>query len=146
MADVSYRVWFGCRINGVEYERGELVTLDSANAGVQAALNHPGAPRIRVNDGGAGGTPDDGSVTDVKVAADAAIAATKISGTALVASTVDAKGDLYVGTAADAVGRLAAGTNTHVLTADSTTGTGLKWAAPAASGATASDVLLLMGG
>ena len=56
MADTSYRVWFGCRINGVEYERGELVTLDSANAGVQAALNHPGAPRIRVNDGGAGGT------------------------------------------------------------------------------------------
>ena len=61
MADTSYRVWFGCRINGVEYERGELVTLDSANAGVQAALNHPGAPRIRVNDGGAGGVPDDGS-------------------------------------------------------------------------------------
>ncbi|HQW90583.1 MAG TPA: hypothetical protein PK478_12055 [Nitrospira sp.] len=40
MADTSYRVWFGCRINGVEYERGQLVTLDSANAGVQAALLH----------------------------------------------------------------------------------------------------------
>ena len=62
MADTSYRVWFGCRINGVEYERGELVTLDSANAGVQAALNHPGAPRIRVNDGGAGGVPDDTTI------------------------------------------------------------------------------------
>ena len=79
MADTSYRVWFGCRINGVEYERGELVTLDSANAGVQAALNHPGAPRIRVNDGGAGGVPDDGSVTDVKVATDAAIAVSKLA-------------------------------------------------------------------
>ena len=145
MADVSYRVWFGCRINGVEYERGQLVTLDSANAGVQAALNHPGAPRIRVNDGGAGGTPDDGSVTDVKVAADAAIAATKIAGTAVAASTVDAKGDLLAGTAADAVGRLAVGANTYVLTADSTTGTGLKWAAPAASGLGASDLFLLIG-
>jgi len=79
MADTSYRVWFGCRINGVEYERGELVTLDSANAGVQAALNHPGAPRIRVNDGGAGGTPDDNSVTNVKVAANAAIAVSKLA-------------------------------------------------------------------
>lgn len=79
MADTSYRVWFGCRINGVEYERGQLVTLDSANPGVQAALNHPGAPRIRVNDGGAGGTPDDNSVTNVKVAADADIAVSKLA-------------------------------------------------------------------
>jgi len=84
-------------------------------------------------------------VTDVKVAADAAIAATKIAGTAVAASTVDAKGDLLAGTAADTVGRLAVGANTYILTADSTTGTGLKWSAPATSGATASDVILLMG-
>ena len=45
MADVSYRVWFGCRINGVEYERGELVTLDSANAGGQAALRSTSTAR-----------------------------------------------------------------------------------------------------
>lgn len=114
MADTSYRVWFGCRINGVEYERGQLVTLDSANAGVQAALNHPGAPRIRVNDGGAGGVPDDGSVTDVKVASDAAIA----------------------------VSKLAAGTSGQIL---STSGSTPTWSTPT-SGATASDVILLMGG
>ncbi len=113
MADTSYRVWFGCRINGVEYERGQLVTLDSANAGVQAALNHPGAPRIRVNDGGAGGVPDDGSVTDVKVATDADIA----------------------------VSKLAAGTSGQIL---STSGSTPTWSTPT-SGATASDVLLLMG-
>lgn len=93
MADTSYRVWFGCRINGVEYERGELVTLDSANAGVQAALNHPGAPRIRVNDGGAGGVPDDGSVTDVKVATDAAIAVSKLAAGTLTSATTS----MYVG-------------------------------------------------
>lgn len=146
MASTSYRVWFGCRINGTEYERGEVVTLDSADPGVQAAINHPGAPRIREESAGGGGVPDDNSVTNAKVAANAAIAATKIAGTALVASTVDAKGDLLAGTAADTVGRLAVGSNDQVLTADSTTGTGLKWAAPAAGGGSTSDVLLLMGG
>lgn len=47
---------------------------------------------------------------------------------------VDAKGDILVGTGADTPGRLAVGTNGQVLTADSTTGTGLKWAAVAAGG------------
>jgi len=58
-----------------------------------------------------------------------------INGTAAIQETiVDAKGDLIVGTGADAVARLAVGTNTHVLTADSTTATGLKWAAAAGGG------------
>ena len=43
---------------------------------------------------------------------------------------VDAKGDIIVATAADAVSRLAVGTDTHALVADSSEATGLKWAVP----------------
>ena len=49
--------------------------------------------------------------------------------TAIENTTIDAKGDLLVGSAADTVGRLAVGTNGFYLSADSTTATGLKWAA-----------------
>ena len=49
-------------------------------------------------------------------------------------STIDAKGDLIAGTADNTIGRLAVGTNGQVLTADSTTGTGLKWATPSSGG------------
>ena len=49
--------------------------------------------------------------------------------TAIENTTIDAKGDLLVGTAADTVGRLAVGTNDYYLKANSGTATGLEWAA-----------------
>ena len=50
---------------------------------------------------------------------------------------VDAKGDLLAASADNTITRLAVGTNTHVLTADSSEATGLKWAAPTTGTVTA---------
>ena len=51
---------------------------------------------------------------------------------AIAKTIVDAKGDLIGATAADTPARLAVGANNTVLTADSSTATGLKWATPTA--------------
>ena len=58
---------------------------------------------------------------------------------------VDAKGDLISATAADTPARLAVGTNGQILTADSTTATGLKWAAAATGGITLLSTTTLSG-
>jgi len=62
--------------------------------------------------------------------------ATQSASNPISANIVDAKGDLIAATAADTVSRLAVGANNTVLTADSSTATGLKWAAGASSGLT----------
>jgi hypothetical protein len=48
---------------------------------------------------------------------------------AVLATTVNAKGDLLVGTADDTIGRLAVGTNGYYLKANSSATTGLEWGA-----------------
>lgn len=60
-------------------------------------------------------------------------------------STIDAKGDLLVGTADNTVNKLTAGSNDTVLTADSSTATGLKWATPSAGGMTLLSTTTLSG-
>jgi len=52
----------------------------------------------------------------------------------------DAKGDLVGGTGANTASRLAIGSNTHVLTADSAEATGMKWAAAAGGGGATAEV------
>ena len=53
----------------------------------------------------------------------------------------DAKGDLLVGTADNAISRLGVGSNNYILTADSSTETGVKWAAPQAVGSFESSIV-----
>jgi hypothetical protein len=61
------------------------------------------------------------------------------------ATAIDAKGDLVAGTGADAFSRLAVGANDTVLTADSTTATGLKWATVSGGGLTLISTTTLSG-
>jgi hypothetical protein len=61
------------------------------------------------------------------------------------ATAIDAKGDLIAGTAADTFSRIAVGANDTVLTADSSTATGLKWATPASGGMTLLSTTTLTG-
>ena len=59
-------------------------------------------------------------------------------------STVTTKGDLIVATASGVVTRVGVGSNEFVLTADSTTASGVKWAA-ASGGGSIPDIFMLMG-
>lgn len=80
---------------------------------------------------------DQGDITEVSAGTGISVA----SGTGpvpvvtnTVATTFDAKGDLVAGTGADTFAKLTVGANNTVLTADSSTATGLKWAAAASGG------------
>lgn len=71
-----------------------------------------------------------------------------VGGTETLPVTIfDAKGDVLVGSAADAAARLAVGSDGQVLTADTASTNGVKWATPAgASGAVTQLVSTTLGG
>lgn len=78
--------------------------------------------------------------TTASQAATKAYADSVAAGGGIPLSTITTKGDLVVGTASTTVSRVGVGSNTQVLTADSTQATGVKWAAPAGGGGGSSAV------
>jgi hypothetical protein len=101
-----------------------------------------------VNSAASGGASALDDLTDVVITAAASGDILKHNGTnwvdtpdvSIQGTLADAKGDIIAATAADTFTRLAVGTDSHVLTADSTQATGLKWAAASGAGIPATIV------
>jgi hypothetical protein len=115
------------------------VTLDPA-----ALLDNNARVGVRKNSAGSTFTRRrinliEGSNVTLTVADDAGdeevdVTITSTGGSVATDTIFDAKGDLAVGTAADTAARLAVGTDGHVLIADSTQTTGVRWGAQSTGG------------
>jgi hypothetical protein len=142
-------------VNTGLFAAGDIVTIVNLGAGVctitagTATVDTSGSLALAQNQGGVlrftsasaaiffqFATPASGDIEGVT--AGTGISGGGTSGTVTItnsmATEIDAKGDLVVGTGADTFARLAVGTDGHTLVADSVEATGLKWAAPAAGG------------
>jgi hypothetical protein len=142
-------------VNTGLFAAGDIVTIINLGAGVctitagTATVTTSGSLALAQNQGGVlrftsasaaiffqFATPASGDIEGVT--AGTGISGGGTSGTVTItnsmATEIDAKGDLIVGTGADTFARLAVGTNGHTLVADSSETTGLKWAAPAGGG------------
>jgi len=143
-------------VNTGLFSAGDIVTIQNRGAGTctvtagTATVNTSGSLVLAQYQGGVlyfnsasaavfyqFATPASGDIEGVT--AGTGISGGGTSGTVTItnsmATTIDAKGDLVVGTGADTFARLAVGTNGYTLVADSSQATGLKWAAPAGGGA-----------
>jgi len=142
-------------VNTALFSAGDTVSIQNIGAGVctvtagTATVNTSGSLVLAQYQGGIlyftsastaiffqFATPASGDIEGVT--AGTGISGGGTSGTVTItnsmATAIDAKGDLVVGTGADAFSRLAVGTNGQVLTADSGEATGLKFATPAGGG------------
>lgn len=141
-------------VNTGLFAAGDIVTIINLGAGVctitagTATVTTSGSLALAQNQGGVlrftsasaaiffqFATPASGDIEGVT--AGTGISGGGTSGTVTItnsmATAIDAKGDLVVGTGADTFARLAVGTNGHTLVADSAETTGLKWAAPSST-------------
>lgn len=142
-------------VNTGLFAEGDIVTIINLGAGActitagTATVDTSGSLVLATNQGGVlrftsasaaiffqFATPASGDIEGVT--AGTGISGGGTSGTVTItnsmATAIDAKGDLIVGTGADTFSRLAVGSDTYTLVADSSTATGLKWAAPAGGG------------
>jgi hypothetical protein len=139
-------------VNTGLFAAGDIVTIINLGAGActitagTATVDTSGSLVLATNQGGVlrftsasaaiffqFATPASGDIEGVT--AGTGISGGGTSGTVTItnsmATAIDAKGDLIVGTGADTFARLAvSATNGHTLVADSAQATGLKWAAP----------------
>lgn len=106
---------------------GTMATLSSTSTGDITGV-WPSATVSRINGVAVTTTPTIGSVL---TATGTTSATWQAISTVLNDPIFDLKGDIVVGTGPDAAARLAAGADDTILMADSTTGSGLKWGAPA---------------
>lgn len=94
MALTTYRVWYGCRVDGTAYKRGTVVQLESTNASV---IYNVGKGRLRpttgeiadgsvVPDDIVAGTNGQALITRTGSTAWSAIAKTDVTGTAITAA------------------------------------------------------------
>ena len=143
-------------VNTGLFAEGDIVTIINLGAGActitagTATVDTSGSLVLATNQGGVlrftsasaaiffqFATPASGDIEGVT--AGTGISGGGTSGTVTItnsmATTIDAKGDLIVGTGADTFDKLSVGTNGHTLVADSAQATGLKWAAPGGASA-----------
>lgn len=149
-ADASYVAVTGLTGSGLVRDMGSITDLDtttttyiniatvsgnaatSASSAADSATSAAASATSAANSATASAnsaTSSANSATSAEASATTAANSAAMLGSAILATLVDAKGDLIVASASDTVARLAVGTDGYLLTAASTAANGVQWAA-----------------